>query len=406
MTVAPPAPAETTTRLRRGTVPLIALCCGVTVANIYVAHPLLTLLAEAFGVPGADAGVIITISQISYAAGLFFLVQLGDVVRRKRLLAVLVTGTSLGLLVASVAVNLPMLAVATVVLSALTVAPHVLIPYAVSVVPRERQGRTLAMINAGMTGGIVLSRVIDAAVGDFVGWNAVYLLAAATTVLVGTVTVLILPREPKRPPIRYTRLVASTLRLLRDEPTVRWAVGFQIPVFATFNLVWVMIVFPLTDHYGMSVAAAGLFGMISLVTVATAPFVGRFLDAAGSATVMMTFLAVLVAGAGLLLLSELHLAFLVTGLALLNVGQQGTGISNQSRVLNLLPEARSRLNTLYMTSNFIGGALASLLAVWVYAHFGWTGVTMAAFGTALVAAAVFTTERACRRRHGPAPTSG
>jgi predicted MFS family arabinose efflux permease len=383
--------------LRRGTVPLIALCCGVTVANIYIAHPILTLLAEAFGVMDADTGFIVTVAQISYAAGLFFLVPLGDVVRRKRLLATLITGTSLGLLVAALALNLPMLALATVLISAMTVAPHVLIPFAVSAVPKERMGRTLAMINAGMTGGIVLSRVIDGAIGDFLGWHVVYVMAGVATLVVGFTTVMLLPKEPVRKGLRYHKLIASTLLLLRDEPVVRWAVAIQIPVFATFNFVWVMIVFLLTGTYGMSVAGAGLFGLFSLVTMLSAPFVGRLLDAKGSDLVMGLCLTLLVAGTVVMLFSHLAIGFVIAGLMLLNLGQQGTGIGNQSRVLNLRLEARSRLNTLYMTSNFVGGALASLLAVWIYAHFGWPGITVGALTSALLSSGVFITERLLSR---------
>jgi predicted MFS family arabinose efflux permease len=366
-------------------VPLIALCCGVTVANIYLAHPILSLLAAAFGVADADTAFIVTVAQISYACGLLLLVPLGDVLRRRRLLAVLIAGTGVGLAFATVAGGLGMLAAATVLIGALTVAPHVLIPYAVSIVPPERQGRALAAINAGMTGGIVLSRVFGGAIGDWFGWQAVYLCALVLTTAVGGLTVLLLPAEPKREGMRYHRLIASTLRLVVDEPRVRWAVAVQVPVFATFNVVWVMLVFLLTGRYGLTVAAAGLFGLFSLVTMASAPFVGRLLDRRGSTLVMGVFLGVLVLGALVFQFSEVAIAFVVVGLMLLNLGQQGAGVANQSRILNLRPGSRSRLNTLYMTSNFVGGSLASIAAVAVYAAWGWSGITSVALVTALAA---------------------
>jgi predicted MFS family arabinose efflux permease len=384
---------------RRGVVPLIALCCGVTVANIYLAHPILSLLAGAFGVADADTAFIVTIAQVSYACGLFLLVPLGDVVRRKRLLAVLIGLTGVGLALAALAGGLGMLAAATAIIGAFTVAPHVLIPYAVSVVEPGRQGRALAAVNAGMTGGIVLSRVFGGAIGDYFGWHAVYLCALVLTVSVGLLTVLVLPREPLRAGPRYPGLIASTLRLVVEEPGVRWAIAVQVPVFATFNVIWVMIVFLLTGpRYGMSVAAAGLFGLFSLVTMATAPFVGRLLDRRGATLVMGVFLALLVAGAALFQFSEVAIGFVGAGLMLLNLGQQGAGIANQSRILNLRPDSRSRLNTLYMTSNFIGGSLASLIAVAVYAAGGWPGVTSTALVLAVVAFAVWLVDTLRRRR--------
>ncbi|GAA2240804.1 MFS transporter [Herbiconiux moechotypicola] len=386
--------------VRRGVVPLIAVCCGVTVANIYLAHPILSLLAQSFGVADADTAFIVTVAQISYACGLFLLVPLGDVVRRKRLLAVLLAGTGVGLALAALAGGLGMLAAATVLIGAFTVAPHVLIPYAVSVVEPGRQGRALAAINAGMTGGIVLSRVFGGALGEYLGWHSVYLCALVLTAGVGLATVLVLPKEPRREGPSYPRLIGSTLRLLVDEPGVRWAVGVQVPVFATFNVIWVMIVFLLTDRYGMSVAAAGLFGLFSLVTMATAPFVGRFLDRRGSTMVMGVFLGVLVAGAVLFQFSELAIGFVVAGIMLLNLGQQGAGIANQSRILNLRADSRSRLNTLYMTSNFVGGSLASLVAVAVFATAGWSGVVLTALVLSLVAFGVWLADALRRRRLG------
>ena len=391
------AAGSATPRLRRGTVPLIALCCGVAVANIYLAHPILSLLAEAFGVGDADTAVVVTIAQVAYACGLFLLVPLGDVVRRKRLLAVLIAGTGVGLALAAFATGFGMLAAATALLSALTVAPHVLIPFAVSVVPPERQGRVLAAINAGITGGIVLSRVFGGLIGEWLGWHAVYACACVLTLVVGTLTVLVLPAEPRRVGMRYHRLLASTLRLLREEPGLRWALAIQAPVFATFNIIWVMIVFLLTGPvYGLSVGVAGLFGLFSLVTMASAPFVGRLLDARGSAVVMSGALAVLVLGTVVFLFSESSLVFVIAGLMLLNLGQQGAGIANQSRVLNLRPSARSRLNTLYMTSNFIGGSVASLAAAVVFGAFGWPGVSVAALITAATALGLWVIDRATR----------
>ncbi|GAA0935881.1 MFS transporter [Pseudonocardia zijingensis] len=392
--------------LARGTVPLVALCAGVTVANIYLAHPILTLLAEAFGVPESATGFVVTVAQVGYALGLFFLVPLGDVVRRRRLVAVLVSGTGAALLLAAAAGALPVLVGATVVLSLLTVVPHVLIPFTVAAVDPDRRGRSLALINAGMTAGIVGSRVIGGAVGDLLGWRAVYLVAAVATVVVGLLTAFVLPAEPVRERPRFDRLVASTLRFLRTEPGVRWAIAIQIPVFAAFNFVWVMLVLLLTGPvYGLSVGTAGLFGLFSLVTLLSAPLVGRLLDARGSAVVLAGGLAVQVVGAALMLASEHGMVFVCVAIVLLTIGQQSSQIANQTRILALRPEARSRINTLYMTGIFIGGAAASAVAALVHGAFGWSGVTVGTFACAVAAALVGLAERltAGRRPAAVAP---
>ncbi|OLT18845.1 hypothetical protein BJF78_11635 [Pseudonocardia sp. CNS-139] len=240
-----------------------------------------------------------------------------------------------------------------------------------------------------MTAGIVGSRVVGGAIGDVLGWRAVYLVAGLATVAVGLLTAFVLPTEPVRARPRYDRLLGSTLRFLRDEPAVRWAVAIQIPVFATFNFVWVMLVLLLTGPaYQLSVATAGLFGLFSLVTLLSAPLVGRVLDARGTGVVLAGGLSVLLVGAAAMLASELSLVVVCVAIVLMTIGQQSTQIANQTRILELRADARSRINTLYMTSIFVGGAIASATAALVHEAFGWTGVSVGAFLWAVVAVLV------------------
>ena len=374
------------TATARWLVPLAALCAGVTVANIYLAYPVLPLIAEQFDVGDGAVQFVVTGAQLGYAAGLFLLTPLGDTMRRPRLLATLVVLTAVGLAVAALSASVAMFVVATVCFAFVTVAPHVLIPYIVTIVPPARQGRSLATIGAGMTTGIVLSRVLGGGIGELWGWRALFLLSAVATLAVGLATALALPRETRPRGIPYHRLLWSMLVLLRTEPAIRRAVSVQIPVFATFNLVWVPLVFLLTGPpYGLSVATAGLVGLLSLSTVVAAPFTGRLLERFGSMRVMALGLPVLVGGAIVMLFSAQAIVAVVAGIILLAVGQQAIQIGNQSRVLNASTDSRSRLNTLFMTSNFLGGSCASLAAAYIYSHYGWQGITIGALATALLA---------------------
>lgn len=388
-----------TAAVPRWLVPLIALCAGVTVANIYLAYPVLPLIATEFGVGDAQVQFVVTGAQLGYAAGLFLLTPLGDVTRRRRLLTVLVLCTAVGLSVAALSIGEIMFAVATACFAAVTCAPHVLIPLVASLVPRERQGRALATIGAGMTAGIVLSRVFGGAIGELWGWRALFLIAAAATLVVGLLTALALPKEERPPRMPYHRLIASMLVLLRTQPAVRRAMAVQLPIFATFNMIWVPLVFLLTGpRYGYSVATAGLVGLLSLSTVASAPFVGRMLESRGARAIIMAGIPILIAGALIMLFSTVSLAAVIAGVILLSIGQQAVQIGNQSRVLNATSESRSRVNTLFMTSNFLGGACASLIAGYVYSHAGWTGITIGALAFAVLAAIVFAVTDSRSRR--------
>lgn len=394
---------EAAPRTRRWVVPIIAACAGVTVANIYLAFSMITLFAASFDVPPARAALIATMSQVGYAIGLFFLIPLGDAVRRRRLLAVLVSGASAGLGVASIAPNIEVLGAATFALSALTVAPHVLIPLLVSIVPDGYRGRALAAVSAAMTTGIAASRVGSAWLGSVAGWHAVYAVAGAATLAVGVLTIAVLPRETVRPRISYGRLLRSTVLLLRDQPRLRWSIGLQMPIFATFNLVWAMLVLLLTGPpYDLPVGVAGLAGLLGLAPLLTAPWTGRLLDARGSTAVISLGLGALLIAGVLLQFSLLSLVVVVIGVMALAIGQQVAGVGNQSRTLALGSESRSRLNTLYMTSNFLGGAAASGLASVIFGAVGWPGVAAAALVTATIAVVVWIADLRVHRRI-PAP---
>lgn len=392
--------------LHRGLVIVIAACCGVTVMNIYLAFPLITLFAQSFGVSTAAAANVATISQVGYAIGLFFLIPLGDVVRRKRLLIVLIVGATLGLVVASLAPDLGTLTAATFVLSALTVAPHVLIPLLVTVIPEHHRGRALATVNAAMTTGIATSRVGGAWLGEVAGWHWVYAAAACATCVVGLVTIVVIPKEERRPSIRYLALLASTVSLLKTEARLRWSVGLQVPVFATFNLIWAMMILLLTGApYSLPVAVAGLFGLFGLAPLLTARLVGRVLDARGPTFLIGWGVCILLGATVVFQFSLLHVGIVIAGIVLLTLGQQAASIGNQSRTLGLRADARSRLNTLYMTSNFLGGSAASAVAVIVYAQYGWPGVTATALVTALCAVGVWAVDTRRQARAAEAAIS-
>ncbi|ASU81629.1 MFS transporter [Nocardiopsis gilva YIM 90087] len=381
-----------TTPMPRTLLPVLALCCAVTVANIYLSAPLLSLISASLGTSAAQSGLAATFSQLGYSAGLLFLLPLGDTVRRRPLVSWLVVGTVAGLATAALAPGLPALLAAILAASAFSVIPQLLVPMATAMAPPERRARVIATLQAGVFSGAIAARVIGGVIGEFSGWRAVFAIAAVGTAVIGAVTVALLPpdeeqRGGERP--SYGALLASLPGLLR-EPVLRRSLALQASVFAAFNMLWTTLVFLLTaPPYRLDTAAAAYFGLFGLVGVGVAPVAGRFIDRYGPLRVVGVSLAVVAASCVVFLFGRAGLAVPGVAIAVLFAGLQGCQISNQSAALAARPDARSRMNTVYMFGTFLAGAMGSALGATLYEHVGWTAVSAAAGGVTLLGLAVW-----------------
>ncbi|GAA1034858.1 MULTISPECIES: MFS transporter [Amycolatopsis] len=354
----------------------MAVCSGATVANVYLAQPLLTVFASEFGGSASSAGLVVTCAQFGYAAGILFLVPLGDVRRRRPLLTVLLAATVAALLLAAVAPSLSMVAAAAALVGGFTVIPQVLVPLAAELAPPEKRASVVAGVQIGLMTGIIGSRVIGGAVGEAAGWRAVYLLAAVLTAASGLATIALVPREPARAnTIGYGQLLASLPRLLRGEPVLRQSCLLHASLFGAYNATWTSLVLVLThDPYRFSTATAGLFGLLGLAGAFAAPWAGRYIDRRGALPIVTAALLLTLGSAGAYALGQVWLAFLVAAIIAVNIAVQWSQIANQARIFARLPDARSRANTVYMVAVFLSGALCAALAAACYSTFGWLGV--------------------------------
>ncbi|MDL4820071.1 MFS transporter [Actinomadura opuntiae] len=382
----------------------MAVCSGATVANVYLAQPLLSLFTRSLGVSASAAGTVVTCAQFGYAAGILFLVPLGDVRRRRPLLTVLLGATVAALLLAAAAPGLAVLAAATALVGGVTVVPQILVPLAAELAPPERRASVVAGVQIGLMTGIIGSRVVGGAVGEVLGWRAVYLVAAALTAVTGLVTVLLLPREPARKPpptdgAGYGRLLASLPRLLRTEPALRQACLLHASLFGAYSATWTTLVLVLTQHYRFSSATAGLFGLLGLAGALAAPWSGRFIDRRGALPIITAALAMMLVAAGCYALGGTMTAFMVAAIVLANVAVQWSQIANQARIFAFLPQARSRANTVYMVAVFLGGALCAAAASASYGACGWIGACALQALLALAGLAVLPAARRHDRRH-------
>ncbi|MFJ9370798.1 MFS transporter [Nocardia sp. NPDC101769] len=402
----PPLPAAAGLPVRPLLFAVMAICSGVTVANVYLAQPLLTLFARSLDVAPSSAGLVVTCAQFGYAAGILFLVPLGDVRRRRPLLTGMLTATVLALLLGAVAPSLSLLAAAAALAGGFTVVPQVLVPLAAELAPPTRRASVVAGVQIGLMTGIIGSRVIGGAVGEALGWRAVYLLAAALTAASGVLTVALVPREPARTStLGYGQLLASLPRLLRSEPALRQSCLLHASLFGAYNATWTSLVLVLTHApYHFGTAAAGLFGVLGLAGAFAAPWAGRFIDRRGALPIIGTALVLTLVSAGAYALGRNLLAFMIVAIIAVNVAAQWSQIANQARIFAYLPDARSRANTVYMVAVFLSGAICAAAAAACYGSLGWLGVCGLQAVLAVAGLAVLPFARRYDRRHHTAVT--
>ena len=366
---------------------VLSVACAMSVANLYYNQPLLADMAHTFSISESAVGSIATLAQLGFAAGLLFIVPLGDSFDRRNLISLTLIAVTISLVAVAVAPSIGFLAIASFAVGAATIAPQIIVPFAASLAQPEQRGRVVGTVMSGLLIGILLARTVSGFVGAHLGWRAMYWIAAAMMIVLAITLRVLLPKEEPRASMSYPRLLRSLWGLLRTEPVIRETSIFGALVFAVFSVFWVTLVFFLGTppyHYGSEVA--GLFGLVGVVGALAASNVGKLADRINPRIITGFMLVVALAAFLVFWLFGQMLWGLIIGVILLDLGAQGAHISNQARVYSLNAEARSRLNTIYMVSYFIGGSLGSLLGAYAWSIEHWNGVC--AVGTLLMVAAL------------------
>lgn len=370
------SPQTEATRLRRSTVVLMSVATGVVVANNYCAQPLEDTLARGMRVPTGSIGVVLTLIQLSFACGLALLVPLGDLVERRGLMAIMLAVCVSGMVALTVAPGLAVLEVGAVLVGTTSVVAQIIVSFAAHLAAPHEQGRVVSTVMSGLLIGVLLSRTVAGLLAEALGWRAVFALAAASTAVIGVLLYRSLPKVAPTTSVSYPRLLASVLTLVREEPVLRLRMVYGALSFASFSAFWSTVGFLLArPPYSWNNAAIGAFAMVGVAGAVMARVAGRLADAG---------YALLATGGSLLAIAVSFIALqvgghnavaLVFGVIVMDLGTQGAHISNQSVIYRLRSGVHSRVTTAYMTAYFVAGAVGSgLSAVFVYPHFGWTGV--------------------------------
>ena len=379
------------TGLSRFLVLLFAVACGLSAANLYYAQPVLDTIARGFGTSSATAGLIVSFSQVGYAAGLAFLVPVGDLVSRRRLIPLVMIVTAASLVVTAVSPDIGLLIGVSLIVGAGSVAAQILVPMAASLASDERRGQVVGTVMSGLLIGILLARTISGIVAGVSSWRAVYVLAAVLTIAMAVVLGRHLPAEGDRPRIGYGTLLGTAVKLLVTESLLRRRAVFGALGFAAFSVFWTTMAFVLAGapyHYGD--ITIGLFGLVGAAGALCANFAGRWADRGLTTVTTLVFAACVGVSFLPLWAGRHHLAMMIIGILVLDVGVQGLQVTNQSMIYRLAPEARSRITSAYMVCYFAGGAIGSALGGSLYASHRWAGVCVlgAVIGTAATVAAV------------------
>ncbi|CAJ8993116.1 major facilitator family transporter [Burkholderia pseudomallei] len=362
-------------QMARGLILLFAFSCGAIVANLYYAQPIIALIAPDLHMSGGMASLIVSLTQIGYAAGLFFLVPLGDLVENKKLMVVTAL-MSIASLALAATVRAPGLFLAvSLIVGFSSVAVQLLIPLAAHLAPSESRGRVVGTIMSGLLLGILLSRPVASFIADHFGWRAVFAFGAAT---MAVVTVLLMLTVPSRRPAHqatYMQLIRSLGRLVATQPVLRERSLYQGLMFGSFSLFWSAAPVELMRRHHLSQSAIALFSLVGAMGASSAPIAGRLADAGhtGRATVVALGLAAASFAPALFVPSAGVAGLVATGI-LLDFAVQMNMVLGQREIYALDAHSRNRLNSIYMTSIFVGGAIGSALASALYEHGGWTWI--------------------------------
>ncbi|OMD03556.1 MFS transporter [Paenibacillus sp. FSL R5-0636] len=365
---------------------ILAIASGLSVANMYYNQPLLAEIGRTFNASSNAVGYVSMLTQIGYALGMLFFVPLGDIRERRTLISGLLIAVSLSLIGFATAQNLTWMYIASFAIGITTVVPQVIIPLSAELALPEERGKVIGTVMSGLFFGILLARTISGIIGDMFGWRAMYWIAAVVMLLLSLILYRLIPATKPDNNSSYSDLLKSMGQLIRRYSTLRESSLIGACMFGGFSVFWTSLAFFLEgEPYHYSSSITGLFGLIGVAGAAGAPFIGRLADRIAPKKIVGILLLITLIAYGFFGLAGFTIWSLIAGVIILDLGVQGSQISNQTRIYALEPAARSRINTVFMVSTFTGGAIGSTLGSFAWQHWGWSGVCLMG-GTLVVAA--------------------
>lgn len=372
--------------LTAGLLLLLAVITGISVANLYYLQPLLAEISLSFKVDPTTVGIGAMLTQVGYALGMLFILPLADIWNKKYLICGVAITAGIIMLIIGINNNLWIFLIATLLLGISSVTPQLIVPLGAELAAPDKRGVVIGQIMSGLFIGILLSRTVSGFIGEYLGWHAIYLIAAGLMLLVVIIVVLRLPNYHQPQTISYGQLFKSIFVLARQEPVLRAAALNGGLMFAVFSIFWTVLPFWLASKiYHLGPQVVGIFGLVGVIGVIAAPIAGKMADRRSPEVTISWAIIIVILSYLSFWLAGTHLLGLIIGVILLDLGVQSCQISNQARIFALSDSARNRINTFYMVSYFCGGAFGSWLGALCYTHWGWSGTSLAGLALLILA---------------------
>jgi predicted MFS family arabinose efflux permease len=369
-TITPPTPVITPALTF-----LLALACGMIVANIYYIQPLAAPVAQEVGLPASATGLLVTFTQIGYGLGLIFVVPIGDIIAGRQLIVTVLCLLTLALIILSVAISWPFVLIASLLVGITSVVAQVIVPFAGNLAPDSSRGRVVGNVMSGLLFGIMLARPVASFLAHWFGWRSIFVISAVAMAALALVLKRQLPDRQPSTRLSYKGILRSLPGYVRDYPLLRRRAFYHAALFGSFSLFWTGVPLLLVQRpFGFDQRGIALFSLAGAAGALVAPVAGRIADlgltrpltGAAISCVAMSFLLCLWAA------QIQSVAGLVFAAILLDMGVSINLISSQRAIFALGAETRSRFNGLFMAFFFGGGAIGSALAGWTFDEGGWT----------------------------------
>ncbi|WP_276850956.1 MFS transporter [Enterobacter oligotrophicus] len=366
---------KTTHGLSPALILLMSVATGLAVASNYYAQPLLDTIARAFNLSASSAGFIVTAAQLGYAAGLLFLVPLGDMFERRMLIVSMTLLAAGGMLITASSQSLTMMIIGTALTGLFSVVAQILVPLAATLASPEKRGKVVGTIMSGLLLGILLARTVAGLLASLGGWRTVYWVASVLMVVMALALWRGLPKVKQENHLNYPQLLASVFSLFTQDKLLRTRALLGCFTFANFSILWTSMAFLLAaPPFNYSEGVIGLFGLAGAAGALGARPAGGLADKGKSHMTTTAGLILLLLSWAAIWYGHISVLALIVGILVLDLTVQGVHITNQTVIYRVKPEARNRLTAGYMTSYFIGGAAGSLISASAWQHAGWTGV--------------------------------
>ncbi|EPS1422464.1 TPA: MFS transporter [Enterobacter hormaechei subsp. xiangfangensis] len=366
---------KTTQGLSPALILLMSVATGLAVASNYYAQPLLDTIARAFDLSASSAGFIVTAAQLGYAAGLLFLVPLGDMFERRMLIVSMTLLAAGGMLITASSQSLTMMIIGTALTGLFSVVAQILVPLAATLASPEKRGKVVGTIMSGLLLGILLARTVAGLLASLSGWRTVYWVASVLMLIMALALWRGLPKVKQENHLNYPQLLASVFSLFTRDKLLRTRAILGCLTFANFSILWTSMAFLLAaPPFNYSEGVIGLFGLAGAAGALGARPAGGLADKGKSHMTTSAGLVLLLLSWAAIWYGHVSVLALIVGILVLDLTVQGVHITNQTVIYRMKPDARNRLTAGYMTSYFIGGAAGSLISASAWQHAGWTGV--------------------------------